>query len=375
MKRKRISTKFARHALLSFALSLVGLFVIYFIMTYVLHLPGTGNHQFYNALEAVRILVQHTPWLLWLAIALALFLGIFSLLSRRTLRRLNQVAEALDRVAKGYYNTRIPVRGRDDLGLLEDNVNRMAERVGRAFAIRRRAEISKDEFIVNMAHDLRTPLMSISGYLAYIGERELPLDEVKKYAAIAYAKSKRMEKQVNDLFEYSQLSAGTMAFQPSVISLNQFLLQIRDEALPVLAPAGLEMRLTLPGTETPLWADGNLLARVFDNLIQNAVRYASAGRYLDVAARAGTDWVSVSVVTHANPVPEEELENIFERLYRLEKSRATETGGTGLGLSISRSILRLHGGELSARRTGDGTAFDLRLPLAQSAGQRPPRNA
>ena len=319
--------------------------------------------------------MQHTPWLLWLAIALALFLGIFSLLSRRTLRRLNQVAEALDRVAKGYYNTRIPVRGRDDLGLLEDNVNRMAERVGRAFAIRRRAEISKDEFIVNMAHDLRTPLMSISGYLAYIGERELPLDEVKKYAAIAYAKSKRMEKQVNDLFEYSQLSAGTMAYQPSVISLNQFLLQIRDEALPVLAPAGLEMRLTLPGTETPLWADGNLLARVFDNLIQNAVRYASAGRYLDVAARAGTDWVSVSVVTHANPVPEEELENIFERLYRLEKSRATETGGTGLGLSISRSILRLHGGELSARRTGDGTAFDLRLPLAQNAGQRPPRNA
>lgn len=104
------------------------------------------------------------------------------------------------------------------------------------------------------------------------------------------------------------------------------------------------------------------MARVFDNLIGNAIRYAKEGKYIDIKTKEDRANVYISFITHANPIPANELENIFDKLYRLEKSRATGTGGTGLGLSISRRIVELHGGTLTAQQTENGTAFDICLP-------------
>jgi signal transduction histidine kinase len=109
-------------------------------------------------------------------------------------------------------------------------------------------------------------------------------------------------------------------------------------------------------------ADGALLARVFDNLINNAIRYAKEGRAIGIESGRLRDRIRISFITYANPVPADELEKIFDKLYRLDKSRAAGTGGTGLGLSISRRIIELHGGTLTARRAGNGTAFDIYLP-------------
>jgi len=106
------------------------------------------------------------------------------------------------------------------------------------------------------------------------------------------------------------------------------------------------------------------MTRVMDNLIINAIRYAKDGKYIDVLAKEQHGNIMISFITHANPIPFAELERIFDKFYRLEKSRAANTGGSGLGLSISRRIVELHGGTLTARQTADGTAFDICLPKA-----------
>jgi signal transduction histidine kinase len=124
----------------------------------------------------------------------------------------------------------------------------------------------------------------------------------------------------------------------------------------------MELPLKLADSISEVYADGALLARVFDNLLINAIRHAKEGRIIDIETEPWHDMVRISVITHSNPVPPDELERIFDKLYRIDKSRDTRTGGKGLGLSISRRIIELHDGTLTARQTVDGTAFDIYLP-------------
>ena len=362
-KRKSLRRKLIVISIASFLLALLGLFIIYYYITYVLQLPGTGAYQFANVLYAIQWVVSSTPWMLWFLIACPLVIGIFYRWSRRTMKRLDRVSQAVQNVVEGDYHPELPEYNRDEIGTLEQSVNRMAEEIEHAFAVQRQAERMKDEFITNIAHDLKTPLMSITGYLTLIDEEELSLEKVKEYAAIANAKSKRMEKLVNDLFTLSRLTTRETGFSPSQLSIKRLLMQVQDESELMVDQAGMELRLFLQHEDVTFVGDGDLLFRVFDNLIVNGIRYAREGRFIDVIQKKGAGCILVSVVTHANPIPKEELEHVFDRLYRLEKSRSEATGGTGFGLPISRGIVELHGGSMQARQTFDGTAFDIMLPL------------
>lgn len=372
MKKKTLSRKFMGFALLSLTLALLGLFVVNFVSTMMLGLPGTSINHLRAARDAVYRVLAGTPWLLWLIIALALFAGCFQLLSKRTLRRLRMVEEAVDRVAHGDYDHQLKVFADDDLGELEANVNEMARQVKHAFELQRQVERSRDEFIVNIAHDLRTPLTSVLGYLGLIDEKAGTLETSKEYAKVAYRKAQRLEQLVSDLFEISVLTAENRAFEPELIDARQFLLQVQDEAYPMLSGAGMELNLTFLTEDFLLYCEGNLLARVFDNLIVNAVRYSQEGKKLDITAGRFGEEAVMCLVTHANPIPEAELDRVFEKLYRLEKSRSTQTGGAGLGLSICKSIVELHGGVMLARRTHDGTAFEMRIPARPKEEQSKP---
>jgi signal transduction histidine kinase len=175
-------------------------------------------------------------------------------------------------------------------------------------------------------------------------------------------KSQHLERLIESLFDIAHFAMDTIGVNKEKLNLKKFLLQKQDELYPQLHFANMEIRLGPFDSTTHIYADGALLARVFDNLMNNAIRYAKDGHYIDIETESLRDQVRISFITHANPVPAEELEKIFDKLYRLEKSRATETGGTGLGLSISRRIIELHGGTLTARQAENGTAFDICLP-------------
>jgi signal transduction histidine kinase len=294
---------------------------------------------------------------------IAVFAGIINyLFTKRTTARMDAVLDAVLRIQKSEYNVLLPNGNGGPLGELEKNINSLAIQISDTLDRRKEIEESKDDFIVNIAHDLRTPLTSIIGYLTFIGDEQLEPDISAKYAGVALKKSQQLESLIESLFDIAHLTIDAIEVNKEELNLNKFLLQKQDELYPQLHVADMELRMEVPGSISTIQADGALLARAFDNLINNAVRYAKEGRFIDIEAESLSDKVRISFITHANPVPADELERIFDKLYRLEKSRDTRTGGTGLGLSISRRVIEMHGGTLTARQAGNGTAFDIYLP-------------
>ena len=352
-------------------------FLLYSVISLILAVNITGilAYGYYKIFDSALVRVQ-VMWivsfvkdfltssvgLIFTFIALLITAMLMWLFTRRTTQRMSAISNTVSQMRKGDYRVLLPNDLNDSLGKIEQGINSLAGQVQDNLSERKEIEQSKDDFIINIAHDLRTPLTSIIGYLAFISEKQLDSELSAKYASIAFEKSKQLESLVESLFDVANFTMDTIAVNKKEMNFLKFLRQKQDEIYPQLYEAGMEIRLNVDRSITTIQVDGDLIARVFDNLIGNAIRYASEGKYIDIEAKSDDINVYISFITHANPIPANELENIFDKLYRLEKSRATGTGGAGLGLSISRRIVELHGGMLTARQTANGTSFDICLP-------------
>jgi signal transduction histidine kinase len=275
---------------------------------------------------------------------------------------MDAIQNAVLQISNEDYRVLLPNDMNDSLGTLEKGLNTLAGKIQDGLSEQAEFEQAKNDFIVNIAHDLRTPLTSIIGYLALLSEEQINREISAKYASIAFEKSKQLENTVEALFDIAAFAMENVRLSKQEINLLKFLTQKQDEMYPQLSEAEMEIRIDIPETMPAIIVDGDLMARVMDNIIINAIRYAKAGKYIDIIAKEQDKNILISFVTYANPIPAAELERIFDKFYRLEKSRALSTGGSGLGLSISRRIVELHGGTLTARQTPDGTAFDICLP-------------
>lgn len=294
-----------------------------------------------------------------------LFFVIYTfVLSHKRILYLLRITKAVQRIADGHFDERIPVSYNDELGELASNLNKMAEQLKTSIEDERRAERTKSELITNVSHDLRTPLTSISGYLGLI-EQDRYRDEVelRHYVHIAYEKSKRLHTLIDDLFEYTRLSGGGLSLRKSSLDLVEMIGQLTAQFQYEMRMAGMEVRLKFPQGKVPIAADGDKLARVFDNLLANSVNYGKDGIYIDVAVRTEGGTAVVELVNYGEPIPPHDLPHIFDRFYRVEKSRSTDTGGSGLGLAIARQIVELHGGTIRAESDRSRTMFEVRLPL------------
>ena len=215
-----------------------------------------------------------------------------------------------------------------------------------------------------MAHDLRTPLTSIIGYLELL-ERNPSLEPElqSKYIEIAYGKSKRLEKLIQDLFGFTKLNYGKIAMHVTQLDIVKLLSQLLEESYPSFAQKGLSYDLQSNVPAKTITADGTLLARLFDNLIGNAIKYGADGKRVLVQIRAEEEVVSVSVTNYGFVIPPEELPLIFNKFYRVEQSRSSSTGGTGLGLAIAKEIVEMHGGSIGVSSDLNGTVFTVKLQV------------
>ena len=186
----------------------------------------------------------------------------------------------------------------------------------------------------------------------------------EKYTQIAYNKSKRLEKLINDLFSFTKLSYGNMPLQTSLIDIVKLLEQQIDEFYPNFEDNGLVCEFKTSENTAMVMADGEMIARAFENLISNAIKYGRDGKVIKVIIKKEGDYIKVTVINYGSVIPEGDLPFIFDRFYRVEQSRQESTGGTGLGLSIAKSIIEKHGGMISARSSMAGTAFEVFLKLA-----------
>ena len=308
---------------------------------------------------------QHTAVvLLYLILGILLFSVTFMILQEPYIRYISRISEAVQNISEGNLNTVIDVIGDDEFSSMGANLNHMAADIKKLMEKERESERTKNELITNVAHDLRTPLTSIIGYLELLaGNQQVPADMQHKYIEIAYGKSRRLQKLIEDLFGFTKLNCGKIAMHVGQIDIVKLLGQLVEEAYPNFVEKGLSYDLQSNVPAKIINADGNLLARLFDNLIGNAIKYGADGKRVLVKIHAEGETVTVSVTNYGYVIPADELPLIFNKFYRVEQSRSSSTGGTGLGLAIAKEIVDMHGGTISVASDLNGTVFTVKLQV------------
>lgn len=308
---------------------------------------------------------QHTAVvLLYLIFGILLFSVTFMILQEPYVRYISRISEAVQNISEGDLNTVIDVIGDDEFSSMAANLNHMAADIKKLMEKERESERTKNELITNVAHDLRTPLTSIIGYLELLaGNQQVPADMQHKYIEIAYGKSRRLQKLIEDLFGFTKLNCGKIAMHVGQIDIVKLLGQLVEEAYPNFVEKGLSYDLQSNVPAKIINADGNLLARLFDNLIGNAIKYGADGKRVLVKIHAEGETVTVSVTNYGYVIPADELPLIFNKFYRVEQSRSSSTGGTGLGLAIAKEIVDMHGGTISVASDLNGTVFTVKLQV------------
>jgi len=306
-------------------------------------------------------------------VCLVLFFAWYMLLSEPLIRYIEAMSRAMGEVARGNYEVTLPPRGSDELGLLGQNLVEMGRQLKVSLARERQANQARYELITAVSHDLRTPLTSVLGYLQLIDEDKYRDEvELRYYVDMAYDKARQLKRLIDQLFEFTRTSHGGLVLRPVTINPAELLEQVAEAFVPALREADMEYRLRLPADRVTVNADPDLLVRVLENLISNAIRYGREGKLVELEMevdRAGRA-VLIRVANRGNPIPVHQLEHIFDSFYRGERSRSGKTGGAGLGLAIVKNIVTLHGGSVRAINETDRTVFEVRLPIV-SAQERP----
>ena len=299
-------------------------------------------------------------------LGILVFSAAFLFLQHKSMGYMGKISAAVQNISEGDLNTPIEVVGDDELSAMAANLNKMVGDIRDLMERERESERTKNELITNIAHDLRTPLTSIIGYLELLsGEQgeKLPPEMEKKYIEIAYSKAKRLEKLIEDLFGFTKMTYGKVVMKVSQVDIIKLLSQLLEEFYPSFADHNLTYELTSNVPAKVIMADGNLLARLFDNLINNAIKYGAEGKRILVNVHADEEIAAISVTNFGYVIPAEELPLLFDKFYRVEQSRAASTGGTGLGLAIAKNIVDMHGGTIQVSSDFNGTVFMVKLKV------------
>ena len=256
------------------------------------------------------------------------------------------------------------VRLPGELKDIEDDMNLAKQRALRDAEAAKEAEQRKNDLIVYLAHDLKTPLTSVIGYLTLLrDEPQLSPEMRARYTNIALEKALRLEDLTNEFFEITRFNLSHMELEKAPVDLALMLRQVASEFEPALAKKGLSCRVELPQA-MPYECDADKMARVFDNLLRNAMLYSFENTTVYIRGTSGPQGVELHFENEGRTIPPEKLARVFEQFFRLDSARSTSTGGAGLGLAIAKQIVELHGGTISAASADNKVKFTVTLPPA-----------
>lgn len=228
------------------------------------------------------------------------------------------------------------------------------------------SEQRKNDLVVYLAHDLKTPLTSIVGYLTLLQEApEMPAEYRAKYTQITLDKAYRLEQLINEFFDITRFNLQSVILESNNIELSMMLNQMAEEFYPILAQKNLTCSMNT-NEKINLIGDADKLSRVFDNLMQNAVSYSYPNTEIEISAYKSDNHAVILFKNHGDKIPAEKLKMIFEKFFRADESRTSSTGGAGLGLAIAKQIVEKHGGTISAQSDSNSTVFTVKLPLQQN---------
>ena len=223
----------------------------------------------------------------------------------------------------------------------------------------------KNDLITYLAHDLKTPLTSVIGYLSLMEEvPEMPAEQRVKYVHITLDKALRLERLINEFFEITRYNLQQIVLEKESLDLSFMLVQMADEFYPILSDHGNTLKLQGTNEESIMvYGDGDKLARVFRNILKNAIAYSYPDTEILVDCKTAGEKLFVTFSNKGKTIPRQKLEAIFEKFFRLDDARGTNQGGAGLGLAIAREIVTLHGGAIRAESGNEVTAFTVELPI------------
>lgn len=225
----------------------------------------------------------------------------------------------------------------------------------------------KNDLITYLAHDLKTPLTSVIGYLSLLDEvPDMPDVQKEKYVHVALEKARRLEKLINEFFEITRYNLQQVILEKETIALDMMLMQLTDEFYPLFKAHGNEIELSVEKGLT-VYADPDKLARVFQNILKNAIAYSYENSGIVISAQRVGETVRISFRNRGKTIPKQKLDFLFEKFFRLDEARTTNTGGAGLGLAIAKDIVTLHGGTIGAESEAETTTFVVELPRVQEA--------
>ncbi|MBO5082819.1 MAG: HAMP domain-containing histidine kinase [Lachnospiraceae bacterium] len=278
----------------------------------------------------------------------------------KPVKYLNEVIGAAGQLAN---NPEEPIELSSSLRNVEDELNLVREEALRNAYAAKEAEKRKNDLIVYLAHDLKTPLTSVIGYLTLLrDEPEISREMRCRYTNIALEKAERLEELINEFFDITRFNFTEIALEPEKVNLSRMLEQITYEFIPILAEKNLKWKAEIT-SDVEMICDPDKLARVFDNLIRNAVNYSYVDSEILLKMKPMEDMVEIEVENRGKTISAEKLEHLFEQFFRADTARSSATGGAGLGLAISKEIVSLHNGSIMAFSEDERILFTIKLPL------------
>ena len=221
----------------------------------------------------------------------------------------------------------------------------------------------KNDLITYLAHDLKTPLTSVIGYLDLLEEAsDMPKEQQEKYIHITLEKALRLEKLINEFFEITRYNLQQIVLDKEPLDLSFMLMQLTDEFYPLLTSHGNTIELQAE-EDLSVFGDSVKLARVFNNILKNAISYSYPNSPIKVCAGKREKDIIICFMNQGKTIPTEKLNAIFEKFFRMDEARGTNTGGAGLGLAIAKEIVTLHGGTINASSENELTTFTVTLPI------------
>ncbi|MBH5318346.1 HAMP domain-containing histidine kinase [Paenibacillus sp. GSMTC-2017] len=300
-----------------------------------------------------------------LILCIVVFFFFLFLLLLPVLNHLRAISDGLMIIAKGNLDYRVDIPSFDELGIISQNVNYMADQLQNMIQKERLLETSKMELITHVSHDLRTPLTSLIGYLNLLKSDDYSdLTEHKRYINNAYNKTEQLKKLIDDLFEYTRLTSGSaqLTFEP--IDMNSLLDQIINEFEPIANENTLTVITTYERRPLLGMIDIEMFVRAIDNLLMNALKFSFKNSTITIHLAVHRHQLVISIENFGNPITKQQELRLFERFYKGDTSRSDKNlpQGSGLGLSIAKNIVKLHGGKINLLHSNGQFTFTILLP-------------
>ncbi len=366
MKNKRRTFKYIIRSFFEFIISgLLSIYIYYTLYSSLYNLYMSFRYPLLNRIMIAFLDIKNNYLgdIIYGVIGMLIFLFIYSLITYRKYNNVSLLVDNVEEMSKGNLDKKIEMKSRGDINQVAQNINNIVEQLKNITVEERKAQQTKTDLITNVSHDLRTPLTSIIGYLNLIEEGKYK-DEVELmyYVDIAYDKSLNLNVLIDDLFELTKMQNRTINFNKTELNLVELVGQLVSQFEVQFRQGNMKSRIEFLDEKLMINADPIKLVRAFENLITNAMRYGKDGYYVDIKVFTEGKMAVVQIINYGDPIPIVDLPHIFDRFYRVEKSRNTFQGGSGLGLAITKNIIEAHDGSIEARSNNESTVFEIKIP-------------